>query len=176
MSAAGSKSVHDRAVEILLEKKQCSVELLLCIERSVFQLVILAKRLVFMYSESVIWKNLYPLQHLEVLEMLSQGSDVLFEITDARNKHISEPERLIVFFKPLCCLECLCVAPSCKFFVSGRIELLAIEKNQISVVQELFHRTVPDPSVGVYTDVYPFFLETLYKRNQLGCLSRRLSS
>jgi ferrous iron transport protein B len=49
----------------------------------------------------VIRKNLYSLEHLVTFEMLSESSDVLFKVTYSRYKHVPEPERLIVIFKPL---------------------------------------------------------------------------
>ena len=71
-----------------------------------------------MFAECVVWKDLDSLDHLEVLEMLSKGSDVLFEITDARNEYRSQPERLFIILEPLCSLEGLLVAAACQLFMS----------------------------------------------------------
>ena len=108
--------------------------------------------------------------------MLTKSSDTLFKVADSRNKHISEPERLSVFFKPLCGLEGLLVAASRQLLVPCIIEQLAVQKNQVSLSKKFLDVPVPCSSVGVYADVDAFFLKLCKKRKELLCLHGRLST
>ena len=99
--------------------------------RRVCQLVLPSERFILMLAEGMVWKNLHSLEHPEVLEVLSKCPYVLFEVADAWDKDISEPERFPVIFKPLCCLESLLVASSCQSFMPFIVELLAVEKDEV---------------------------------------------
>ena len=124
----------------------------------------------------MIRQDLHPLKHLVVLEVLSETSYVLFKVTDSRNKHISEPERTGVFFKPPSCLQRLDVASSCEIFVPFRIHLLYIEKHQVCECEKFLHRRVPYASVCIKAYMDAFFLEPFHQRYQLFCLNGGLSS
>ena len=124
----------------------------------------------------MVWQNLHPLQHSVILEMLPESPDVLFEVAYAGNKDISEPERPVVVLQPSGGGKCAAVAASCETFVPGRIDLLDIKKDQIDFAEQFFNCGIPDASIGVYTYVYPLFVQAVHYRDEVFCLACRLSS
>ena len=170
------KLVHYRAVEILVENAQSSVKLFRSVQFCILELIFLTEGLVFVDTERMIWQNLYSLEHPVSLEMLSEGTDVLLEVADSRHRHIAHPERTSVLLQPLGRPEGLAVASACQLFMPFRINLLAVQKNEVSEAEQLFHSAVPYASVRIQTHMYALFLETLYQRDELGSLSCRLSS
>ena len=127
--------VHYSAVKVLFEKFECSVKLLGSVGLRVLEFVLLSHSLVLMHSEGMVGEDLYSLQHLEVLEELAECSDVFLEIADAWDKDITEPERAIVSFEPLCSLKSLLVASLSKFKMPFRIDLLYVKKYEIDLFQ-----------------------------------------
>ena len=128
--------------------------------RGAFKLIFPSKRFVLMLTEGMVWENLHSAEHLIFLEVLSQRPYVFFEIADSRHKDISEPERLSVLFQPFCGLYGLRIAASGEAFVSRVIELLAVQKNQVGLAQQLFYVAVPGSSVSIYADIDAFLLQS----------------
>ena len=70
--------------------------------------------------------------------------------------------KLLVFLKPLCCLQCLLIAASCKAAVPFVVELLAVQKDEIYLFEKCFDFTVPCSSISVNASVDTFFMKHVH--------------
>ena len=168
------KLIKYRAIKVFIKQSQSSVKLLRSVVRHILQLVLPAHCLVLVLSERVVWKDLHSLQHLVALEVLSKRPDILFEVADARHKHISQPEWLSVVLEPLSSLDSLLVAAACQFLVTSIIELLAVKEHEVCLTKQLLDVAVPCASVGVDADVDALLLELLIKREKLQMVSMQM--
>ena len=111
----------------------------------------------------MVWEDFHSLKHLETFEMFAECPDIFFEVADTRHKHVSEPERLFIVFKPLGGLQCLSIAAACESFMSGVIELLDASGRLIREVNGNYV-SIADLENGIYIVRYNENIVKLVKK------------
>ena len=88
-----SYSIHIHAIKILVKQVFGGIKLGRGIFLYTLQLVFLAHGFVLVDTEGMIGEDFNALNHLVVLEVLAQSTDVFLGIADARHEDITHPER-----------------------------------------------------------------------------------
>ena len=123
--------VYEYRLEVLVEQRLRSVELLGRILLHALQLILLSHSLVLVYSEGMVGQYLDSLHHLELAQVLAQRANIRLGIAIARHKHIAQPEWLAIALEPLRSTESLLVATLGQKLMLRRVVLLDIEQHQV---------------------------------------------
>ena len=162
-----SKSlVYDHGGEILLEELFGTLELLAGVLLHLFELVLPAHGLPFVYAEAVIGEYLDALYLLVLSEGFAQGADILLHVAVAGYEHVAQPEGVVVLFEPGCGAQGLLIATAGELAMALGVELLDVEQNEVDLGEEFLHVLVPYTTIGVDAGVYAVALEVLYYRDE----------
>ena len=158
-----SKSlVYNHGGEVFLEELFGTLELLAGVLLYLFELIFPAHGLPFVYTEAVVGKYLDALYLLVLAEGFAQGADVFLHVAIAWNKHVAQPEGVVVLFEPGCGAQGLLVAAACELAMALEVELLDVEQHEVNLPKEFFYVLVPHTSVGVDAGVYAVALEVTH--------------
>ena len=158
-----SKSlVYNHGGEVFLEELFGTLELLAGVLLYLFELIFPAHGLPFVYTEAVVGKYLDALYLPVLAEGFAQGADVFLHVAIAWNKHVAQPEGVVVLFEPGGGAQGLLIATARALAMTLGVKLLDVEQNEVDLGEELFDVLVPHTAVRVYAGVYAVALEVAH--------------
>ena len=129
-----SKSlVYNHGGEVFLEELFGTLELLAGVLLYLFEFIFPPHGFPLVYTEAVVGKYLDALYLLVLAEGFAQGADVFLHVAIAWNKHVAQPEGVVVLFEPGGGAQGLLIATAGELAMTLGVKLLDVEQYEVDL-------------------------------------------